>query len=112
MNPSKKISYGIIAYSTEPVIKFLLVQRKHSHSYDALLRGHYDFDDLDYIKQLVSRLTPNERCKLLKYDHNYLWNKLWSFSTNNSMFKREKTIARDKFKELVAGTINSHGSTV
>ena len=104
MKRNYKTSYGVIAYSkTHSDIKFLLVQKKHSHSYVALIRGHYSFDQPEYIRSLISKVTPNERIKLLAFSHDYLWEKLWSFSNNNVMFKREHEEAKRKFSQLVAG---------
>lgn len=109
MKKNYKTSYGVIAYSkNSDVTKFLLVQRKYSHSYDAILRGHFDIDDTDYLESLVAGVTPNERSKLLTYGHDFLWNRLWSFSSNNSMFVKELDSARRKYNQIVTGIKNSH----
>jgi len=100
-----RTSYGIIAYSKDQhqQIKFLLIQRKYSHSYIAILRGHYKNNtdqDKDYLESLIKKITPIERNKLLNYDHEYLWEKLWSFSNNNAMFKQESARAKTQFDKL------------
>lgn len=113
MKKNYKTSYGVIAYSkSNDVTKFLLVQRKYSHSYDAILRGHFDVDDIGYLESLVAGVTPNERAKLLAYGHDFLWNRLWSFSSNNSLFVKELDTARRKFNQLVMGCRNSNGKFV
>jgi len=107
-----RTSYGVILYSRSslptptptpqtPLTKFLLVQRKYSYAYDALIRGHFNFDDISYLKLLISEITPAERRKLLTYDHDYLWNKLWSFTVNNNMFIKEYEAAKHKFNILL-----------
>lgn len=104
MKNNYKTSYGIISYSiNKGKIKFLLVQKKYSHSYVALLRGHYNLHDMEYIRALVERLVPLERKKLLDHDHDYLWEKLWSFSNNNVVFKKQRMHAKKKFEELKLG---------
>lgn len=93
-------SYGVIAYSTiGPVRKFLLIQRKYSHSYVAIIRGHYSLENKTYLKELAEKITPLERLKLLNSDFDYMWIKLWSFS-NNKMFHDEYEKAKNMFKVL------------
>lgn len=103
MTKTHKTSYGIISYSnaSKSTNKFLLVQRKHSHSYDALIRGHYNLRDRNYIEKLLIELTPVERSKLLSHSYDFLWNRLWSFSSNNEMFRNEYQQAKLKFLELI-----------
>ena len=95
-------SYGVISYNIDldGTVRYLFVQRRYSFSYNALLRGHYKISDISYLKSLAKRLTPNERIKLSQLDFNYMWKKLWLFSSNNPMYSSTMSKARSKFNHL------------
>ena len=102
----KNTSYGVIAYNkNNGVYRFLLVQRRYSFSYTAIMRGHYHLSDTSYIESLVKRLTPLERNKLLTLNFERLWRNLWLFSNNNPLFKPEYLRAKKKFKLLASNFV-------
>lgn len=112
------ISYGVICYRTfyDPINnsifpKYLMVQRRDSLSYVEFIRGKYSLNNREYLMQLVSHMTPQERKKLGELTFEEIWSDMWSKSvtevqssvTQNNNFSREWKDAAEKFNALKTG---------
>jgi 8-oxo-dGTP pyrophosphatase MutT (NUDIX family) len=89
------------------LLKYMMVQRKHSLCYVDFLRGKYDMDHIEYIQNIFQYMTVSERTHLLQYSFDYLWNELWG---GNGMvpprdYSRDKDylMSKEKFEILLSG---------
>jgi 8-oxo-dGTP pyrophosphatase MutT (NUDIX family) len=76
------MSCGIILVNksqlpVENNLKVLMVRRKDSMAYTEFLRGKYDLDDPEYIRNLLSNMTSQEHQKLQSHSFEYLWRLHW-----------------------------------
>ena len=97
------ISLGIILVKKpENKLMYLLIQRKDTLGFVEFLRGKYNLDNIDYIKQLISIMTEKERKNIVQYDFDKLWNCLW-MNQNNKKYFNEYEISKKKFYILKQG---------
>ena len=97
------ISLGIILFKIEnKKLKYLFIQRKDTLGFVEFMRGKYNLENIDYIKELLKIMTISERQKILKYDFDYLWNELW-MNFNSKKFLNEYSSSKDKFIKLKEG---------
>lgn len=106
MNPRWKLetqlcSPGQLLNGTEENggIEVLMVQRKDSLRFVEFIRGKYTLKDPDYIKQLLSHMTPEERDLLTHYTFPQLWNHVWG-TTNPRNYRTDFEQSQQKFNEL------------
>lgn len=100
-------SYGIIGFkkfkdaTQEDKIKFILVQRKDTMGYIDFVRGKYDTRNKkeDIFKILIGEMTLEEKKRLLKYDFDTLWDKLW-INKESRIYKNEYELAKKKFNNI------------
>lgn len=102
------LSYGIVLYhKEEPSNKYriIMVERKDSLAYIEFIRGRYKNPlNYDYIQLLITRMTIDEKEKLLKYDFDHLWNELWiHIDTINNRIKKEYQKSKIIFQKLKVG---------
>ena len=96
--PHPIMSFGIICYKYENnEIKYLMLQRKDSLSFMEFMRGKYETNNLNYIKQLLSNMTISERDMLVTQDFDDIWNYIWCQPKNNPI-KNTKEYIESKFK--------------
>ena len=101
------MSFGIICYQAENnILKYLMIQRKDSLSFMEFIRGKYNTPDVEYIKQLISSMTLNEKNLLLRKQFDEIWNYAW-YQNNASNIKHtsEYTESKYKFDFLIANNI-------
>ena len=100
------LSYGIIIYKIEDKVpKIVMVERKDSLSFIEFIRGKYKFpENIPYIKLLISRMTMEEKDKLLKFTFDELWEMLWIHYDNvNHRIKKEYEKSKLFFNKLQNG---------
>jgi 8-oxo-dGTP pyrophosphatase MutT (NUDIX family) len=96
--PHPIMSFGVICYKIEDnETKFLMIQRKDSLSFMEFIRGKYDLNNLDYIKQLLLNMTINERNMIITTTFDEIWNYLWH-QNDNSNNKNNKEFYDSKIK--------------
>jgi 8-oxo-dGTP pyrophosphatase MutT (NUDIX family) len=78
-------------------IKFLLVQRKHSFSYVDFIRGKYNENNLNEIKNLLNLMSKKEIESILSNEFETLWNNLWEITAKNKYYQREFEESQIKF---------------
>lgn len=105
--PHPIMSYGIICYYLEEGIPYyLMVQRKESLSFMEFIKGNYNTNDEDYIKQLISNMTDEEKNCLQTLDFEEIWNNAWS--NQNPTNTREYEESRFNFNDINNdGTLNN-----
>ena len=86
-------------------LKILMICRKDTIGYIELIRGNYNINNPEYIKELISYMSHKEKQKLLKNINrfDYLWIKLWSLDHQNVDCRRienEYAKAKAKFEKL------------
>ena len=100
------LSYGIILYYKDgDEIKIILVERKDTLSYIEFLRGKYkELDNIVFIKLLIDRFSNDEKERILKYEFDELWDKLWiNLNTINKKIKNEYYDSKILFNKLREG---------
>ena len=112
------ISYGVICYrlvynsdinGISP--EYLLVQRKDSLSYVEFIRGKYNIKAKQYIMDMFSLMTEDERQGIKSNTFDTLWQTLWckSLSDDNKSFSKEYKEAYEKFYMLKNGYYMKNG---
>ena len=92
--PHPIISFGIICYKIEnKELKYLMIQRKDSMAFMEFIRGKYEINNIEYIKQLLNNMALSERNKILNNKFDDIWNYLWQqtdINKNNKEFINSK----------------------
>jgi len=102
------ISTGIIIFKKESdIIKYLLVRRKDTLGFVEFMRGKYNLENIEYINKLFKIMTYTERQLIIKYDFDYLWNKLW-MKQDNKQYHNEYDSSKHKFNNLKDGIYNNN----
>lgn len=95
------ISIGVIGYKIiENKLKLLAVMRRHSYAYVELVRAKYDKNNLEYIKNLVQGLTPEEQFFLISRPFDEIWNELWTVK-DTGPFIKDRDICSKNFEEYL-----------
>jgi len=88
-------------------IKFLMIQRKHSLTYVDFIRGNYDINNIEPLKELFLYMAPFEIQNISKLDFDNLWNNLWDKTSKNKQFQKEYIKSKTNFTSLIdTGIIN------
>jgi 8-oxo-dGTP pyrophosphatase MutT (NUDIX family) len=83
------------------MIKFLMIQRKHTLGYIEFIRGRYRVDNIDGIIYLFQQMTSDEIHNIALYEFDKLWNDFWGESQLvNSYVANEYTKSKEKFMIL------------
>ena len=96
--PHPIMSFGIICYKIiNNKIKYVMIQRKDSLSFMEFVRGKYNADDHNYLKQLIEYMTENEKQMILTNNFDQIWNYTWCQSPHTN-FKQTKEYLDSKAK--------------
>ena len=99
--PHPIMSFGIICYKVEDnEIKFLMIQRKDSLSFMEFIRGKYELNNIEYIKQLLSNMTISERDMIINMPFDEIWNYLWFQNDSTNKNNKEFHESKNKFLSL------------
>jgi len=101
-------SIGIIGIKFNDILQeyqYLLIQRKDSLGYVDFIRGKYNINNIEYIKNIVNEMTHDEKINIITKEFDVLWNELWGKEILGSKYMHEKTISRDKLQILRSGLI-------
>ena len=97
------MSLGIILYKIDNgVIKYLLIQRKDTLGFVEFMRGKYNLENLNYIKEILKIMTIEEREKIINKEFDFIWNELW-MNYNNKKFHNEYSNSKEQFNKLKNG---------
>jgi 8-oxo-dGTP pyrophosphatase MutT (NUDIX family) len=103
--PHPITSFGIICYRINPdltTVEYVMIQRKDSLCFMEFIRGKYDFKNINYIRQLLSGMTQQERKVMLSTQFEKLWNHVW-YQPNIPRHTSEFNQAKTKFITLKKG---------
>jgi len=96
--PHPIMSFGIICYKIiNNEVKYVMIQRKDSLSFMEFVRGKYNADDQNYLKQLFEYMTENEKQMIMNNNFDQIWNYTWCQSPHNN-FKQTKEYLDSKAK--------------
>ena len=121
------ISIGIIAFcrinATSPEMmegvetekshkyEYLLIRRRNSIGFMDFVRGKYSVYQSNYIVNLLSQMTLDERESLLSKDFHELWESIWrNGAQKNGQYHHEEFIAKDKYELLKVGIVAQPGN--
>ena len=101
--PKPIMSFGIICYRiNNNNIEYLMIQRLDSLSFMEFVRGKYNVDDYDYLKQLFEYMTDNEKKMILNNSFDNIWNYTWSQNTHNNFKQTKEYIdSKNKFDNII-----------
>lgn len=98
-------SLGVIVYRIiDSKKEYLMIQRRDSLGFVEFMRGKYTLKNIDYILSLFKIMTKDERERLLSFDFDTLWNKLW-MNKNIRQYHNEYENSKRKFTKLKDGLI-------
>jgi len=86
-------------------LKFILIKRKNSLCYVEFIRGRYYFDNLQYIYNMISKMSIYEQNSLCTEEFNILWCEMWNIEAINKNHIAEYTSSKTKFNKLRNGII-------
>lgn len=96
--PHPIMSFGIICYKIiNNEIKYVMIQRKDSLSFMEFVRGKYNAEDHNYLKQLIEYMTENEKQMIMNNNFDQIWNYTWCQSSHTN-FKQTKEYLESKAK--------------
>jgi len=98
-------SYGLVCFKRiNSEIKYIMIQKKDTISYTEFLRGKYEINNLQYMKLLLSKMTNDEKEKLLNRSFSDLWRMLWNHGSDcGNRFQKEFNKSLLKFNKLKTG---------
>lgn len=100
------LSYGLCCFKKiDENIKFLMVKRRNTYTYIEFLRGMYDILNVDYLQKMFTKMSIEEKKKILEENFKTLWNDLWLIE-NNLKNKNEFYKGIIKFNILKNGYYN------
>lgn len=112
---SPVMSYGGILYRIKDgTPNYLMVQRTYTPDFKELIRGKIDFEDFEYIKTLVSRITLQEINFIYTYSHKVIYQNIQKFCKvkKNKQYYLKYRQARENYTKLILGTTNSAGEEI
>lgn len=84
-------SYGCVNFKmcSDNQIRYLMIQKRHSHVYPELLRRKYNEFNFNYkyLTQLIVNMPETDRYYILNYDFDYLWTHYWQWKKKNESVK-------------------------
>lgn len=97
------MSFGIICYKiVDNNVKYIMIQRKDSLSFMEFVRGKYNVEDYEYLKQLFEYMTDNEKKMILNNSFDNIWNYTWSQNTHNNFKQTKEYIdSKNKFDNII-----------
>ena len=102
--PHPIISFGIICYKIEnKELKYLMIQRKDSIAFMEFIRGKYEINNIDYIKQLLNNMVLSERNMIINSKFDDIWNYVWQQTDIN---KNNKEFINSKIKFSILNDSN------
>ena len=81
----------------------MLIRRKHSLGYVEFIRGKYEFDDIEYLFNIISLMSTEEINNIKTHAFEKLWNELWCITKPNKSHKDEYEESFRKFNKLKYG---------
>ena len=80
-----------------------MIQRKDSMAFMEFIRGKYELNNIEYIKQLLNNMALSERNKILNNKFDDIWNYVWQQTDIN---KNNKEFINSKIKFTILNDNN------
>ena len=99
-------SYGIVVFCVMPDSppKFLMIRRKDSLGYVDFVRGKFPIDNKQFILNMLSEMTIDEKHRISTMDFKTLWGDLWGIQYKHDGYPRlEERASADKLSKLRRG---------
>ena len=97
-------SYGLVIFEDQSYKKVLLIQRKDTYAYIALVGS----DEYLSFAEIARKITREERNKILTMDFEALWNDVMSATrmchNKKLMYQKKSLFEFNKIKDIVANT--------
>ena len=87
--------------------EFIMIQRKDTIGFVEFMRGKYQTEDLNYLRNLFKIMTKKERLQIISYDFDSLWNLLWLKKNNKQNFNEFEN-SKKKFYLLKNGITHNN----
>jgi ADP-ribose pyrophosphatase YjhB (NUDIX family) len=99
------ISIGTIVFrkTKKESLEFLMIRRKHTLGFMDFMRGKYSIHNKNYLINLFSEMTIEEKKMIINYDFSTLWSFLWNKNNVSNQYKQEKQLSEEKFNSLKEG---------
>jgi 8-oxo-dGTP pyrophosphatase MutT (NUDIX family) len=81
-------------------IRFLLVCRKHSLNYIHFIRGLYDENNFEKIKNIFSLMSKKEITQIYENNFDILWKNVWNKTADKKSYQKEYILSKKKFNIL------------
>ncbi len=107
-DPTWTLAKGLIASNGQTLngiddiiqnVEFLLIQRKDSLRFVDFVRGKYDVSNKNYLKQLLSNMTTEEREFLRVTTFEDMWKRVWG-SANVRNYKNDYELSKQRFDAI------------
>jgi 8-oxo-dGTP pyrophosphatase MutT (NUDIX family) len=97
-------STGVVAFRIhKKEIQFLMIRRKETLGFIDFMRGKYNIQNKDYIKNMIMQMTNKEKELLKTKTFPELWEKIWGNCNISNQYKNEENSSKDKFIQLKHG---------
>jgi len=101
------MSIGIIAFrKIDNKIEYLMICRKNTLGFVDFIRGRYNLSNIEYISNLISIMTMEEKNLIVNKSFDELWKYLWG-SNIAIQYRGEESYAREKFDTIQKGYNNN-----
>ena len=84
-----------------------MIRRKDTIGYIEFIRGKYPLNNKEYIKNIISEMTIDEKIKITTLNFNELWGDIWG-KTIGIQYRGEETAAKNKFELLKKGIADNN----
>ena len=109
------MSYGAILYKMRGGVPYyLMVQRSFTPDFKELIRGRFDFEDVEYLKNLIRRITLQEINFIYTYSHKTLYANIQKFCRvkKTKVYYDKWKVSKENFQKLMDGVTNSMGEFI
>ena len=99
-------SFGVIAFRMHPEkrqYEYLMIRRKDTLGYIDFLRGKYTLHNKNYIMNMISQMTTDEKTRLRNGKFLDLWKNLWGDAPIFHQYKTEEVSSMEKYNLLKSG---------
>ena len=88
-------STGIVAFRIyKNEIQFLMIRRKETLGFIDFMRGKYNLQNKEYIKNMIMQMTDNEKELLKTKNFPELWEKIWGNCNISNQYKNEENSSK------------------
>ena len=102
-------SIGIIVFRRNEIkkLEYLMIRRKDTIGYIEFMRGKYMLNNHNFLLNIISEMTVDEKQRILTNDFSSLWRELWG-DTIGTQYRNEEGISNEKFSLLKRGINNGN----